>query len=195
MSYQRTVQIFFKRNMLDRYIDRPNSTFKGGKYSVIDQLCFSQFLSHYYLVAKPQDDANDSQPQVLLDDLVEVNNVSTFPKNIPLMSSKEKLKCRKVKAVLRYHVPNPHKYAERYAHHLLFMFYLFRKEADLMSAETGMYMDRLNEPSVITTINANKQIFEPYGDLVDCALRNLRNDLQNNTDSFAQQENDEVQHI
>ena len=26
----------FKRNMLDRYIDRPNSTFKGGKYSVID---------------------------------------------------------------------------------------------------------------------------------------------------------------
>ena len=32
--------------------------------------------------------------------------------------------------------------------------------------------------------------------LVDCSIRNLRNDLQNNTDSsFAQQENDEVQHI
>ena len=56
-------------------------------------------------------------------------------------------------------------------------------------------MYRLNEPSVITSIIANKQIFEPFGDLVDCALRNLRNDLQNNTDSFAQQENDEVQHI
>ena len=75
------------------------------------------------------------------------------------------------------------------------MFYPFRKEADLMSAETGMYLDLLNEPSVITTINANKQIFEPFGDLVDSALRNLRNDLQNNTDSFAQQENDEVQHV
>ena len=122
------------------------------------------YVSHY-LVAKSQEDANDSQPQVLLNDLVEVNNVSTFPKNIPLMSSKEKLQCRKVKAVLRYHVPNPHKYAERYAHHLLFMFYPFRKEADLMSAEPGMYMDRLNEASVITTIYANKQSFEPFGRL------------------------------
>ena len=85
--------------MLDRYIDKPNTTFKWGKYSVIDQLCIAQFLSNY-LVAKPQEDTNDSQPQVLLNDLVEVNNVSTFPKNIPLMSSKEKLQCRKVKVDL-----------------------------------------------------------------------------------------------
>ena len=33
------------------------------------------------------------------------------------MFSKEKFKCKKVKPVLRYHVPNPHKRPEKYAHH------------------------------------------------------------------------------
>ena len=45
---------------------------------------------------------------------------STFPKIVPLMSSKEKLKGRKVKAVLRYHQPSPNKVIEQYAHHLFF---------------------------------------------------------------------------
>lgn len=37
----------FKRNSLDRYMDRPNTTFKGGRYSMIDNLCFAEFLSYY----------------------------------------------------------------------------------------------------------------------------------------------------
>ena len=31
----------FKRNMLDRYLDRPNHTFSGGKYRMLDTFCFA----------------------------------------------------------------------------------------------------------------------------------------------------------
>ena len=35
----------FKRNMIDRYIDRPNTAFLGGKYKILDTLCkFSSSL-------------------------------------------------------------------------------------------------------------------------------------------------------
>ena len=49
----------FKRNMLDRYIDRQDSTFQGGKYAEIDKLCHSEFLSSYYLILK-----HDNQPKI-----------------------------------------------------------------------------------------------------------------------------------
>lgn len=56
---------------------------------------------------------------MLNDDLLEFNHADcSYPKLIPLMSSKETLQCRKVKAVLRYHVPNKNKNPEEYAHHL-----------------------------------------------------------------------------
>ena len=72
---------------------------------------------------------------MLLDDTVmESNHAKTyFPKVIPLMTFKEKLHCRKVKAVLRYHQPSPTKHIEKYAHHLLFSFYPFRDKEQLKS--------------------------------------------------------------
>ena len=42
----------FERNMLDRYLDRPNKFFKGGLYEIVDRLCFAEFLSSYYVDAK-----------------------------------------------------------------------------------------------------------------------------------------------
>ena len=39
----------FKKNMIDRYIDRRNLSFCGGKYSVLDSFCFAEFLRNYYL--------------------------------------------------------------------------------------------------------------------------------------------------
>ena len=111
------------------------------------------------------------------------------------MNSKEKLKCRQVKAILRYYVPNRHKYPEKYAHHLLFMFYPFRNEQDLKSNITGTYSEKLREPGVIDIINTNKQIFEPCGDLFESALLNLRTNLPCNQDSFANQEYDEVEEL
>ena len=47
----------FKRNMLDRYIDRPNVTFANGRYTALDKFCYAEFLRYYYLLhpknAKP----------------------------------------------------------------------------------------------------------------------------------------------
>ena len=51
----------FKRNMIDRYIDRPNSSFLNGKYSILDSFCYAEFLAHYYLLPKNTNDSvNDS---------------------------------------------------------------------------------------------------------------------------------------
>ena len=33
--------------MIDRYIDRPNSTSLGGKYSILDSFCYAEFLRFY----------------------------------------------------------------------------------------------------------------------------------------------------
>ena len=40
----------FKRNMIDRYIDRPNTAFLGGKYKMLDTFCYANFLAHYYIL-------------------------------------------------------------------------------------------------------------------------------------------------
>ena len=42
----------FKRNMLDRYVDRPNKTFLRGKFAVCDELCYAQFCAFYRLDSK-----------------------------------------------------------------------------------------------------------------------------------------------
>ena len=47
------------------------------------------------------------------------------------MSSKEKIKCRKIKYLWRYYQPNPNKVFESYAYCLLFSFYPFRNEEEL----------------------------------------------------------------
>ena len=112
----------FKKNMIDRYTDRPNLSFCGGKYSVLDSFCFAEFLRYYYLAPSKSKD-NDYQSEILVDDLIENNHASDihYPSSIPIMSANEKLKCRKVPYVLKYHVPNQHTHPEEYPHHLLFM--------------------------------------------------------------------------
>ena len=78
----------FKRNMLDRYIDRPNITFKGGKFSVVDRICFAEFCAYYYLPSMKDviENVNDSQPEVLEDQVVEENHTScNHPGKLPLM--------------------------------------------------------------------------------------------------------------
>ena len=97
----------FKRNMIDRYIDRPNHTFQNGKFAALDSFCYAEFLAHYYLLPKTSyESVNDSQPTVLQELLLEINHTAcNYPSTIPVMNSKEKLKCRQVRAVLRYYVP------------------------------------------------------------------------------------------
>ena len=183
----------FRCNMLDRYLDRPNENFKHGDYKIIDQLCFAEFLSLYYVDAKQIEICeNDSQPVVLNDELMDSNHEeSIFPKIVPLMSSKEKLKCRKVKAVLKYHQPSRHKNVEQYAHHLLFAFYAFRQEEELKYTVAGTYFAKLQEAARLNIINRNKSVMEPYSDMVDKALSNLNSQMVI-PDPFGQQESHDV---
>ena len=89
------------------------------------------------------------------------------------MSSKQKLKCRKRKSILRYHIPNQQKDPEKYAHHLLLMFLPFRSEAELSSSSDGTFLSKLGEPGVLPIISQNKLKFEPFGDIVDETLYNF----------------------
>ena len=111
----------FKRNMLDRYVDRPDESFCNGRYGVLSKSCYAEFLRSYYIV--PSANENDWQPMELKDELLEVNSPATrYPIVISLMSSKEKIKCRKLLSVLRYFTPNKNRDYESYAHHLLLLF-------------------------------------------------------------------------
>ena len=177
----------FQRNMLDRYIDRPDKNFMAGRCSAIDAMCFAECFSYYYIAPKSvKDKESDCQPIVLDDKLMESDHVKcTDPKVIPLMSSKEKLKCRNVKAVLRYQQPSPNSDIEKFAHHMLFSFFPFRIEEYLkLPPITGTYFKKLQEPGVLDVINRNRAIMELFSDVVDEALLKL----QSNLDAFTQQD-------
>jgi len=55
----------FKRNMIDRYCDRPNITFANSRHSMLDGFCYSEFLRYYSI--KRTNKENDSQPNELPD--------------------------------------------------------------------------------------------------------------------------------
>ena len=93
----------------------------------------AEFAAYYYKDYKTDvSETIDAQPEVLTDDIIAQLNVSTnddtpsLPKNIRLMNGKEVMNCRKVKAVIRYHIPNKKKEPERYDHHLLFLYHPWR---------------------------------------------------------------------
>ena len=89
--------------------------------------------------------------------------------------------------MLRYNFPNRHKKPEFYAHHLLFMFYLFMVESELKSGELPSYFAKLNELGLINIIYFNKALTEPFSDLVDETFLHFRAELCSNFDSYAQQ--------
>ena len=42
----------FKRNMLDRYINRWNSKYNNGTYENVYNICLAIFVAHYYFIMK-----------------------------------------------------------------------------------------------------------------------------------------------
>ena len=184
----------FRRNNLDRYMDRPDQS--CGKFSILDSFCFAEFLAQYTLISKPKDEdiVDEYQPDILPDEVIEENHaLCGYPKTIKLMSSNEKMRCRKVRRVLRYHVPNKHRFPEKYAHHLLFLFYPFRSENELLAGNPPSYQSKLCEASVLEVVNSNKQKFEPFADIVDEAFANYNENLVNNQDPYGQIDNDETE--
>ena len=89
------------------------------------------------------------------------------------------MKCRKTKAVLRYHKPNRVKEPEKYFHHLLMLYYPWRNEDSLIGNEQT-YASRFYEPKVQAIVEQKRTIFEAEADAITEALEALRNSEVNN---------------
>ena len=171
--------------MMDRYTDRSNADYENGKYAVLDSMCFAEFL-RYYSVAKTNHNLdNDCQSEELTNKLIEENHDHhvSYPKLVPLMSSNEKLLCRKVPGVLQYHVPNINTDPDDYYHHMLVLLCPFRREQDPICG---------SPPSKILQLKRSTDS-EPYADLIHGAFQRNNDDTQSNIDPFRQQENSEVE--
>ena len=130
---------------------------------------------------------NDYQPQELKEGVVEENHYSQndSPKIKPMISSKEKLKYRKVPLVLQYHVPSEEIYPEEHAHQMLFMYFPLRDKVELKCNNSCSNKSKWSSINEIVTSNRGK--FEPYSTIFEDAFQRL--------DPFGKQKNDVKQII
>ena len=182
----------FKRNAAYRYIDRPHTTSSDGKFAVLDTLSFAEFSRYYYLPSNPKYKENDYHPELDDESISGMSNIGyTYPKKIKLLSN-GKLKCRKIPYVLQYYVPNKETSPEEYAHHMLFMYYPFRNEKELLSRNPPTYVSKLSKNGVIEVVNQNYSLAEPFATIVDDAFLRINYDNVTNMDPYGHQEKDEV---
>ena len=115
-------------------------------------------------------EASDAQPEVVTDDFIESQNIDNhtigLPDRIKLMNSKEVMKCRKVKAVVRYHTPNKKKEPEKYFHHLLMLYFPWRNEEELLGQDQT-YISMFYEPNVQTIVQF---LLNSNGNSLSCLL-------------------------
>ena len=103
------------------------------------------------------------------------------------------MRYRKVRTVLQYHVPNKLLSPEKFAHHVLLLFYPFRDEKELLSGFSPLYQNKLQEQGVQDVVNTNKIKFvEPHVDFIDQAYSEFNETLINNQDPQSHIENDET---
>ena len=124
--------------------------------------CFKQFLlSRIFSILHKNKSSKTCEYQLdeFDDNLVrndhENNHVLTPPK-IRLMIAGETMQCRKVRHILRYHVSNKLLAAEEFAHHVLFLFFLFRDVKELLSGFPPLYQNKLRKQEVQALINMNQ---------------------------------------
>lgn len=83
----------FKRNMLDLYVDCPDSVFRNWRFSVLNWFCFAEFFRYYYIVSNNEKikrkKENGYQPEEFKDEIVEFNHWvnSMYPKAILILAS------------------------------------------------------------------------------------------------------------
>ena len=87
--------------------------------------------------------------------------------------------CWKVRWILQYNLLNKLLFPEKFAHHVLLLFYLFREEKELVFHQC---MKTKKEVWVQDLVNINKTKFEPYGDLVVEVFLQFNKNLINNQD-------------
>ena len=111
-------------------------------------------------------------------------------------TTKQVMKRRKVKAVIRNHKPNKTKVPELYFHHLLMLYYPWRNERDLLGSHDQTYASKFYEPNIQAIVEQNRKSFEPDGDVLAEALEILRTSPGNTThsyDALNDQENADIQ--
>ena len=185
----------FKSNIIDRYTLRPQCI------PSVDRLCLAEFAAYYYKEYKKNcQETADAQPEVLTDDVIELHHNcdpdTSPPDKIRLMNTHEVMKCRKVKAVIRYHKPNKAKEPELYFHHLLMLYYPWRDETSLLGSDQT-YASKFYEHEVQAVVERNRENFEPDADAVTEALDFFRNNqgniIHSSYDSMNDQENADLQ--
>ena len=135
---------------------------------------------------------NDYQQEQLTDHFIQENLTlqHNYPNVVPLMSSKEKLKCRKTPVVLQYYEPNRHVLPEYCYHHILFMYYPIRRKDELKGRNPPTYSQKFNESEVAAAVNRNRRLIEPHTELVDEAYEGMQNIELNHEDSSAEHHNE-----
>ena len=88
-------------------------------------------------------------------------------------------------------MPKKNRYPDKFAHHLLFMFYPLQSEDELLTVNP--HQNTLACPSVLNEVNKNTQKFGLYADIVEEAFANFNHNLQSNQDSYGQIEDDETE--
>ena len=76
--------------------------------------------------------------------------------------------------------------SERFAHHVLLLFYSFRGKKELLSGFPPLYQNKMREQGVQVMANMNKIKFEPYGDLADQAFSQFNEKSITNQDPHSQ---------
>ena len=162
-----------------------------GKSASLKTVCPAQFASLY---CKKTSD-NDYQPNILEENIEKENDCNTaLRKKIVVKKSREVMIRRNQKLVLRYYKPNRQLYPEKFAYHVLLLFYPFIKESDLFSKD-GVYSSKLLEPLVSATVNQTRQIFEPNNELTDSFLLEISKQDQEEYlyDDMQEHDNQEIE--
>ena len=136
---------------------------------------------------------------VLSDDLVELNHVSNCESVLPLLTiklnnRKETMKRRKIKAVIRFHTPSKAKEPEKFYHHLLMLYFPWRKETDLLG-DGQLYSTKFQEPEVFGKVETNRRTFEPNAKAIDITLQMVNENRGRHLQSYDpinDQENDDL---
>ena len=93
-------QNVFKRSNINRYIERPSATLCNGKYSVLNNFCYAEFLA-YYPLGNKSNKTCEYQPEELDDNVIENNHEEcSYPPKIKLMILGETMRYRKVRRIL-----------------------------------------------------------------------------------------------
>ena len=93
------------------------------------------------------------------------------------------MKRRKIKAVIRFHTPSKAKESEKFYHHLLMLYFPWRKETDLLG-DDQLYYTKFQEPEVFSKVETNRRTFEPNVEAIDTALQMLRENQVRDVQSY-----------